>query len=151
MRTIPVVRYAIWTARFAFSATLLSAIADRLGFWGPHGAHNVAWGDWSHFVHYTGVLNRYAPAVLIPIISWIATILEALFAVAFLLGFKLEWTAYGSAILFALFALGMTWGTGVKTALDASVFVDAAGALLLGALLTAIRKNIRLAPASPQA
>jgi hypothetical protein len=33
----------------------------------------------------------------------------------------------------------MTWGTGIKSPLDASVFADAAGALLLGVLLTATR------------
>jgi uncharacterized membrane protein YphA (DoxX/SURF4 family) len=139
MKTVPIVRYAIWVARFAFGVTLLSAVADRFGLWGPHGASNVAWGDWAHFVHYCGVLNSYAPAALVPALAWIATAFEIAFGIAFLVGFKLEYVAYGSAVLFALFAAGMTWGTGVKSALDASVFADAAGALLLGALLTAIR------------
>ena len=75
------------------------------------------------------MLNSYAPAALIPALAWISTIFEIVFGVAFLVGFQLEYVAYGSAILFALFAFGMTWGTGIKSPLDASVFADAAGAL----------------------
>jgi uncharacterized membrane protein YphA (DoxX/SURF4 family) len=141
MKTSPVVRYAIWIARIAFSLTLLSAVADRFGLWGPHGAHNVAWGDWQHFVHYTGVINPYAPAALVPVLAVIATALEILFALALLTGFQLERAAYGAAILFTLFALGMAVGTGIKSPLDSSVFTDAAGAFLLGALLSTLRLN----------
>ncbi len=141
MKTPPVVRYAIWIARVAFSLTLLSAVADRFGLWGPHGANNVAWGDWQHFVHYAGVINPYAPAALVPAIAGIATALEILFALALLTGIHLERAAYGAAILFTLFALGMTVGTGIKSPLDSSVFTDATGALLLGALLTTLRLN----------
>jgi putative oxidoreductase len=151
MRTIPIVRYAIWIARLAFGITLLSAVADRFGLWGPPGAPYVAWGDWAHFVQYCGVLNSYAPAVLIPVLAWISTGLEIAFGIAFLVGFQLEYVAYGSAILFGLFAFGMTWGTGIKSPLDASVFTDAAGALLFGAFLTAIRKVPQAEAAKPQA
>jgi putative oxidoreductase len=151
MRPVPIVRYAILIARVAFAATLLSAVADRFGVWGPHGAHNVAWGDWTHFVRYTGILNPYAPAPLIPVLAGIATALEILFAIALLTGFQLERAAYGAAILFALFALGMTVGTGIKSPLDASVFTDATGALLLGVLLTTLRAAQQPAAMKPQA
>jgi len=33
--------------------TILSAVADRFGLWGPPRAANVSWGDWPHFVAYT--------------------------------------------------------------------------------------------------
>jgi putative oxidoreductase len=141
MKTVPIVRYAIRIARLAFGITFLSAVADRFGLWGPYGSPHVAWGDWAHFVHYCGVLNSYAPAALVPALAWISTALEVAFGIAFLVGFKLEYVAYASAVLFALFAFGMTWGTGIKSPLDASVFTDAAGALLLGVLITAVRKN----------
>lgn len=150
MRTLSIVRYAIWIARFAFGVTLLSAVADRFGLWGPYGAPHVAWGDWAHFVRYCGVLNSYAPAALIPALAWISTIFEVVFGVLFLIGFQLEYVAYGSAILFTLFALGMTWGTGIKSPLDASVFTDAAGALLLGVLLTVLRTTPPPTTAKPQ-
>ncbi len=151
MKTPTAIRYAIWIARVAFSLTLLSAVADRFGLWGPHGPNNVAWGDWQHFVHYTGVLNPYAPAALVPVLAVIATAFEILFALALLTGFQLERAAYGATILFTLFALGMTIGTGIKSPLDASVFTDAAGALLLGVLLTTLRTNSPTEAAKHQA
>ena len=151
MKTASAVRYAIWIARIAFSLTLLSAVADRFGLWGPHGANNVAWGDWQHFVNYTGVINPYAPAALVPVLAVVATAFEILFALALLTGFQLERAAYGAAILFTLFALGMTLGTGIKSPLDASVFTDAVGALLLGVLLTTLRTNSPIVAAKHQA
>jgi uncharacterized membrane protein YphA (DoxX/SURF4 family) len=90
----PIVRYAVLLARLAFGITLLSAVADRFGLWGPYGSPHVAWGDWAHFVHYCGVLNSYAPVVVIPALAWISTTLEIAFGVAFLIGFKLEYVAY---------------------------------------------------------
>ena len=41
-------------ARLALGASFLSAVADRFGLWGPYGAKNVSWGDFAHFVEYTG-------------------------------------------------------------------------------------------------
>jgi len=70
----------------------------------------------------------------LPLLAWVSTGLEIWFGVALLIGFKVEYAAYGSAILFALFAFAMTWSLGVKAPLNYSVFGDAAGALLLGAL-----------------
>jgi hypothetical protein len=101
-------------------------------------------------VQYCGVLNSYTPVVLIPVLAWISTALDR-FGIAFLIGFQLEYVAYGSAILFGLFAFGMTWGTGIKSPLDASVFTDAAGALLLAAFLTAVRKAQQAEAEKPQA
>jgi hypothetical protein len=31
--------------RWALAVTILSAVADRFGLWGPSGTTNVAWGD----------------------------------------------------------------------------------------------------------
>jgi hypothetical protein len=44
-------------ARFALGASFLSAVADRFGLWGPYGAKNVSWGDFAHFVEYTGAVT----------------------------------------------------------------------------------------------
>jgi uncharacterized membrane protein YphA (DoxX/SURF4 family) len=122
--------------------TLLSAVADRFGLWGPHGSPRAAWGDWAHFVRYTAVVNSFAPAAVIPPLAWLATALETTFGVALIVGFKVEYAAYGSAILFALFAFSMTASLGVKAPLDYSVFGDAAGAFLLGVLMTLRRSPL---------
>jgi putative oxidoreductase len=123
--------------------TLLSAVADRFGLWGPYGSPRASWGDWAHFVAYCGVLNSFAPKVLIPVLAWIATGLEIVFGVGLLIGYKLEYLAYGAAALFGMFALAMTWSLGVKSPLDFSVFADAGGALLLGALASVVKSEGR--------
>src|SRR5947207_5065487 len=51
-------------ARFALGASFLSAVADRFGLWGPHGAKNVSWGDFAHFVEYTGAVMSLFPSSL---------------------------------------------------------------------------------------
>jgi hypothetical protein len=48
-------------ARLALGASFLSAVADRFGLWGPYGAKNVSWGNFSHFVEYTGAVNVSLP------------------------------------------------------------------------------------------
>jgi uncharacterized membrane protein YphA (DoxX/SURF4 family) len=141
MKTLRLVQIAIWVGRIALGVTFLSAVADRFGLWGPHGSPHASWGDWEHFVRYTGVVNSFAPAAVIPVLAWLATALETIFGVALIVGFKVEYVAYGSAILFALFAFAMTWSLGVKAPLDYSVFADVAGAFLLGALLTLRRSR----------
>src|SRR5438067_12600304 len=48
-------------ARFALGASFLSAVADRFRFWGPYGAKNVSWGQFAHFVQYTGPVTSPFP------------------------------------------------------------------------------------------
>lgn len=132
-------RLVLWIARFALAATLLSAVADRLGMWGPPGAPHVAWGDWPHFVAYCAQVNSFAPRALIPVLAWAATVLEGAFGLLLLAGVYLEAVAYALAVLFALFGLAMTISFGPKSPLDYSVWGDMAAALLLGVL--ASRRN----------
>ncbi len=66
-------------ARFALGASFLSAVADRFGLWGPHGAKNVSWGDFAHFVEYTGAVMSLFPSSLTVSFAWAATAAETLF------------------------------------------------------------------------
>ncbi len=143
MRSSRVVTFALWVGRIALAVTLLSAVADRFGLWGPPGSARASWGDWAHFVAYCGAVNSFAPKVLIPALAWIATAFEIVFGVGLLIGYKLEYVAYGSAVLFALFAFAMTWSGGIKGPLNYSVFADAGGALLLGALVSVLKNEGR--------
>lgn len=120
--------------RLSLGVGFLSAVADRFGLWGPPGATNVAWGDFASFSAYTAQLNPWAPSALLPLISWGATVMEATLGVALLVGFRIRWTGVLSGLLLLSFAAGMTIGTGVKTAFDASV-PAAAGAAFALALL----------------
>src|SRR5262245_49218491 len=120
--------------RLALGVTFLSAVADRFGVWGPPGSHNVAWGDFTRFTQYTAKVNPWAATALVPMLAWTATVAEIILGVALLVGFSTREAGLGSVVLLSLFAIGMTTGTGVKTALDASVFSAAAGAFGLALL-----------------
>ncbi len=120
--------------RLAVSSAFLSAVADRLGFWGKPGSPDVTWGDWEQFLHYSNQVNSFAPEFLREFLARAATALELVLALLLLVGYRIKWAAYGSAVLLALFAIAMTISFGIKSTLDYSVWIGAAGCLLLGAV-----------------
>lgn len=118
-------------ARLALGASFLSAVADRFGLWGPYGAKNVSWGNFAHFVEYTGVVTSVFPSSLTVPFAWAATVGETLFGILLLVGFQVRITAGLSGLLLLSFALGMATALGIKPPLDYSVFSAAAAAFLL--------------------
>ena len=126
-------RIAPLLLRLALGVTLLSAVADRFGIWGPPGAATVACGDWTHFVAYTAKVNSFLPIALAPALAIIATAAEAVLGITLILGIFQRPVAFASAALFALFAGAMTLSFGLKAPLNLSVFVDFAAAFILGA------------------
>jgi thiosulfate dehydrogenase (quinone) large subunit len=120
-------------ARFALAAGFLSAVADRFGIWGPPGGAGVAWGDFASFTDYATTINPWAPSALMPAIAWIATLAEIALAVLLIAGYRTRWAGLFSGVLLLLFALGMTAGTGIKSAFDASVLAASAAGFLLAA------------------
>jgi uncharacterized membrane protein YphA (DoxX/SURF4 family) len=126
-----------WTPillRLALGVAFLSAVGDRFGLFGPAGARNVAWGNFARFTEYTAKVNPWAPAALVSILAWAATGAEITFGLALLAGVFTEAAAIASGVLLLLFGAGMTIGTGLKSALDASVFSAAAAAFALSLL-----------------
>ncbi|HEV2490779.1 MAG TPA: DoxX family protein [Candidatus Acidoferrales bacterium] len=117
--------------RIALAAAFLSAVADRFGVWGPPGKGAVAWGNFSNFEAYTGVLNWFLPHAWIPLLAWVDTALETPFGLLLLVGLATRATSYLSGILLLLFALAMSFSTGLESALSYSVFSASAGAFLL--------------------
>src|SRR5437660_7969990 len=118
-------------ARFALGGSFLSAVADRFGLWGPYGAKNVSWGDFAHFVEYTGAVMSLCPSSLTVSFAWAATVAETLFGILLIAGFKIRMTSVLSGLLLLSFAMGMVTGLGIKTPFDYSVFSAAAAAFLL--------------------
>jgi uncharacterized membrane protein YphA (DoxX/SURF4 family) len=126
------VRFSTVYLRLALGITFLTAVTDRFGVWGPPGTKNVAWGDFSHFLAYAQQLNPYLPSSWIPAVGWIVTVAETLLGFALLLGFHTRMASRSRGFLLLAFAVGMTIGTGVKSALNASVFSASGGAFVLG-------------------
>lgn len=127
-------RYASVFLRLALGAAVLSGVADQFGLWGPAGTANVAWGDFQRFTAYTARVNPWAPAPPVPALAWAATVAEVVLGVALILGFFTRWSALLSGVLMFLFAFGMTVGTGLKSALNASVFSAASAVFALAVL-----------------
>lgn len=117
--------------RLALAFSFLSAVADRFGLW----AKEISvWGNWDNFLNYTQLINPWFPESIIPIIGAFATILEILLALFLITGFKTELFAKISALLLLLFALSMTFSTGIKGAFDYSVFSASAAAFALSTI-----------------
>jgi len=126
-------RFAAIALRVALAAGFLSAVADRFGVWGMPGRPGVAWGDWSHFLAYTGRLNWFLPSSLIPMVGAVATLAEIGLALFLLIGLWPRCTALASGVLLLLFALAMTFALGIKAPLGYSVYVGASAAFYLAA------------------
>jgi uncharacterized membrane protein YphA (DoxX/SURF4 family) len=118
-------------ARLALGVGFLSAVADRFGLWGPHGAHNVAWGSFAQFTAYTASVNCFLPAAWAPFLAVASTVFETGFGIGLVLGLRTRWSAIGSGALLAVFALAMTVSFGIKRPLDLSVFAASAAAFML--------------------
>ncbi|MGL4411249.1 MAG: hypothetical protein ACRCTF_03805 [Bacteroidales bacterium] len=114
--------------RISLSFSFLSAVADRFGLWGKQSV----WGNWQNFLDYTKTINPWLPETFLPITGTIATTAEILFGICLLIGFKTELMARLSALLLLMFAMAMTFSTGIKGAFDYSVFTASAAAFALG-------------------
>lgn len=117
--------------RLSIAFTFLSAVADRFGLWNETIS---VWGNWEVFIEYTQIINPWFSAALIPYLGSIATFLEILFSIFLILGFKTELFAKLSGYLLLVFALSMTFSTGIKSAFDYSVFSASAAAFSLSLL-----------------
>ncbi|WP_190809470.1 DoxX family protein [Flagellimonas sp. S3867] len=114
--------------RLAISTAFLSAVADRLGMWGKDVSF---WGNWGSFLQHTQLINPWFPNAMIPAIANLVTVAEVIFGICLIIGLKTELFAKLSGLLLLLFALSMTFSTGIKGALDFSVFTASAGAFAL--------------------
>ncbi len=127
---------SLWFLRLSLAAAFLSAGVDRLGWWGPPGAPDVAWGAWAPFVEYTGQLLWFLPGSWINAFAITATVAEIGLGVWLVIGIRLKEAALASAALLMSFALSMTLALGIKAPLNYSVFTAAAAALALAAMAT---------------
>ena len=117
--------------RLALASGFFSAVTDRLGIWGPYGTPNVAWGDMQHFMTYAAKLNPWFPHAMIAFVGAVVTVIESALAISLLIGFQTRRAAQVSGWLVLAFGIGMSVGTGFKSALNASVFAFSGGAWLL--------------------
>lgn len=117
--------------RVSIATAFLSAVADRFSLWPSEVS---VWGNWENFTAYTAMINPWFPNAVIPAIGIIATVAEVVLALLLLVGYKTKLVAQISGVLLLIFALSMTFSSGIKGAFDYSVFTAAAAAFGLSAL-----------------
>lgn len=117
--------------RFALGGGFLSAVADRLGFWGPPGTFLVSWGNFHNFLLYTAKLNPWCPASCLPMLGVLVTIAEAGLGMLLIAGCLTQLAGLLTGVLTLTFALAMTVVLGVHAPLNYSVFVFSAASFLL--------------------
>jgi len=118
-------------ARLFLAFSFLSAVADRFGFWGSVGEEGIAWGNFQSFIEYVAYLNPFLFDSLIPSLAYVVTALEIILALFLIFGIYLKESSFISFIMLLLFALAMSFTSGIKVAFDYSVFSASALALLL--------------------
>ena len=123
--------YSTLLLRLGLGVGFLSAVADRLGLWGPFGRPNVEWGNFSRFLEYTHTLNWYLPATMIPTIGVLATGAETALGILLLVGWRIRAAAMLSGVLLLIFGAAMTLALGIKAPLNFAVLTGIGGALLL--------------------
>ncbi len=121
-------RFVSYFLRFALAAGFLSAVVDRFGLWPQEVS---AWGNWNNFVAYTALINPLFSKGFAEVLAIVATALEIVLALLLIVGYKTALAAKAGGLLLLLFALAMTFSTGVKGALDYSVFTAAAASFSL--------------------
>ena len=132
---------ACWVVRVALAASFLSAVADRLGLWGPPGTQGVSWGSVPKYEAYVAKLNWFLPAGLVPAVGWVATTCEVILAIGLLIGWRLTRVAVAAGLLLTTFAVAMAVALGPKSPLDYSVPSAAAAAFLLAAVSRPTRQR----------
>lgn len=117
--------------RLAMGAGLLSAVADRLGLWGPPGTVLVSWGNFHNFLLYSAKLNPWCPTACIPLLGVLVTIAESGLGILLVVGFFSRVSALLTGIMTLGFALAMMFVLGVHAPMNYSVFVFSAGSFLI--------------------
>ncbi|MEV6237485.1 hypothetical protein [Lentzea sp. NPDC051838] len=117
--------------RLALAAGFLSAVADRLGWWGPLGTGQVGWGDFAAYTAYAHSLSPYVPDGLQSAAAWVATVAESVLGLTLLAGVLVRWSALASTALLLGFGLSMGLFLGPEAPLSYSVFAAAAAAFVL--------------------
>lgn len=122
-------KYTPLFLRLALATALLSAVADRLGFW-PESVSN--WGNMEQFTAYTAQITSFMPAGMEILNAWLATAAETVLGLLLIIGFKTRRAAFCTGVLLLVFAVSMMLTIGIKPTLDYSVWVGSGAALLLG-------------------
>jgi uncharacterized membrane protein YphA (DoxX/SURF4 family) len=120
--------------RIALGIGFILPVMDRLGLRGLAGSPNVSWGDWKHFIVYTHTLMPFLNHFMTNIMGAMATILEAIFGICLIIGFKIKQISLGGAMLTFIFGLSMAIFIGINAPFNYPVFVFTGAGLVLSGM-----------------
>jgi len=123
------IRWIATVLRLVIALSFLLPVADRMGLLGGPGTPGVTWGDFAHFITYTGQVNAFMPRAAIPTLAVLATIAEAILCLTMLLGIYTRASAIGSGALLFTYATAMTI-SGLSQ-FEYAVYLMCAGSLAL--------------------
>jgi putative oxidoreductase len=126
------IRWIATVLRLIIALSFLLPVADRMGLLGGPGTPGVTWGDFAHFITYTGQVNAFMSPATIPTLAVLATMIEAALCLTMLLGIYTRASAIGSAALLFTYATAMTI-SGLSQ-FEYSVYLMCAGSLALAAV-----------------
>jgi putative oxidoreductase len=129
-------RWIATALRMFIGFAFFSAVLDRFGVYGAAGAPGVSWGNFKVFTIYTGMVNSFLPVAVIPALAVVETLIEAVLAVAMLIGAGLRVAVWASAALLFSFGTAMTVSLGLASQFAYAVFVFAAGCWVLATIDT---------------
>jgi len=122
--------------RFSLGIGFLLPVLDRIGYFGDPGTQNVFWGDWTSFAAYANLLMPYLDLQMASYVGFVATVLEVVFGILLIIGYKTRFVAYGSFMLTMIFALSMMFFLHFRAPFNSSVFVVSLSSLLLASSTT---------------
>lgn len=124
-------RWIAGLLRILIGIALFGSVGDRLGWFGGPGAPGVSWGNFANFIIYTGQVNAFLPAAVIPALAVIESIVEGVLGLALLVGVGGRATLLASTLLLLLFGVAMSVSLGLMSQFPFAVFVLAAGGWVL--------------------
>lgn len=127
--------------------TLIGAVADRFGLFGPPRGSGVSWGSWPAFVDYTATLLPGPLAALALPAAVAATALEVALGVLLLTGWQRRSVGKALAGLFGVYLLAMLVMLGVGDVVRHGPPMLIGGALLLSATPTWRERGVEHQPA----
>jgi len=129
-------KFAQLYLRIALGIGFIVPVLDRIGLLGKPGEKLISWGDWDHFIGFTGMLMPFLGKSMVNVAGLVATVLEVVFGISLIFGYKIRFMALGSFALTLIFGLVMALFLGYKAPLNFSVFTCSAASLLLATVGT---------------
>lgn len=129
------VRGVLVAVRWALGTAFLSAVADRLGWWGLVGqGANTSWGGIGPYTDYVQQLLPVLSGWVLATVAWTATVAEIILGVLLLTGWRPRLVGAASCLLLIMFGVVMAISLGLETPFSYSVFTAASAAAVYAVL-----------------